>query len=199
MPAGLTLREILKMADALNPGNTVAADLKVSAINQLVNQYFRDYPVLEAVSPITVTAGLQFYVLPDECPVDRVSRLTLDSMLYPYVAQGSNLATMPDNFCTLVAGKLMISPKPIRNMFGLLYYKPRPSALGLDNLDAISSFPVDFHDMLVYGCAARIADIMGNDKKVDRYETKVAILGEKADRVIVKPRQQSVNRSRNWS
>lgn len=201
MVAGLTLREIILLADTL-VSNSVQLTSKVSWINQIMNQAYRDYPTLEAIQPFAVTAGQDMYPLPDDCAEDRVSQFTLLDERYEYFLPDDVSTEDEINRCiTVVNGvALLIYPTPTANGTGMLYYKPRPSQLTIADLDIKPNFPADFHEMLVSGLAARLAktspDTIG---LVSIHESDFLRMAEKADLVITKKRQKRVIRSRAWA
>lgn len=186
------------MVDTLVPGNSITVPIKVNWINQVQNQFFRDYPLTEAFYPYNIEPDQQFYKLPDDCPDDRIKTLTIDGELYPYIPQEQQTELTPERFCTIISGAFMIHPMPTKYMQGFLNYRPRPVQLTVDNPEAVPTFPLDFHEMLVFGCAARIAKAEGNTGLGAVYDNDFAQLAVKADNVLTRPKQKSVSVVRGW-
>lgn len=188
----MKLREILNLVDTMIE-NSISPEIKVKWIDIIQNELFRDYPVPDAVYPF-VTDG-QFYIMPEDCSEDRIQRLVVDGRTYEYVPVSVN--TLLPRFWTVVSEEIMIQPEPSKGLKGFLYYRPRPIELTIDNLDAIPTFPSDFIELLILGCAVRVAKAI-NSEKAQTYQYDFNALAEKARRTLTKPKQRTVNKTRRW-
>lgn len=193
----MKLFEIIEMVDSLVP-NSVPIKEKVKWINQIQNNLFRDYPISEAVQPLIVKRGQQFFPLPVNCAEDRITEVIINDRHYPFVPRSDN-ENVPNFFCTFVSGTLMIYPAPDQQTTGFLYYGARPNKLSEDDMDAEPTFPEDFHNLLVFGCCSLVAL---TDEKTgglsSTYDGKYQELANKADLKLTRNRQKTVNIVRGW-
>lgn len=194
----MKLSEIVETVDMLIP-NSIPLSTKIQWINQLQNQFFRDYPLPETVHPFAVKANQQFYVLPDDCPQDRITEVVVNDRHYPYIPRVDS-ETDVERFCTFVSGTLMIYPNPTEQTLGFLYYKPRPVQMTVETMDAEPTFPLDFHELLVFGCASRVAKANPNTlTQANVFDADYRILAEKADLVLRGAKPNRVAITRGWS
>lgn len=171
--------------------------MKVSWMNQIQNQLYRDYPLPDKTATFSTVKGTDTYDFPADCPEDRVQLLNVGGRDYVY----STIFDADDAFVyywRAIAGKIVLYPIPDQIQSATLYYGPRPVTLTEADLTAIPSFPLDFHELLMVGCAARVAKAVGNLQLASIYEGDYRMLIEKADLVLVKSRQQSVRLVRTW-
>lgn len=194
----MKLYEIIESVDILVPNSVPAAE-KIKWINNIQRTLYRDYPVPEAVQPLIIKPGVQFYPLPENCAEDRITEVVINDRTYPYITRRPDNEDSGDYFCTFVAGTLMIYPPPAMNTVGYLYFKPRPVTLTTDDMQKEPEFPADFHELLVFGCASRVAltkpETTGQSQEFD---LKYRQLAEKADLVLQRKRTSTVNITRRW-
>lgn len=194
----MKLVEIVETVDMLVP-NSIPLSTKVGWINQIQNQLFRDYPLPETVYSFVVKPGQQFYTLPDDCPTDRITELVVNGQKYPFMPR-MDTELEADRFCTFVSGTLMVYPNPAEQLLGFLYYKPRPAQMTPEMMDAEPTFPRDFHELLVFGTASRVAK---SDKdrllQAQVFDNDYRILAEKADLVLRSGKPNRVIVTRGWA
>lgn len=195
----MNLQEILTTVDTMVP-NTLPPGIKIQWINHIQNQLFRDYPVPEAIYPFRTQLGKQFYTLPEDCAEDRIKELVIGKETYPYVEQGAETNYPPERFCSIVTGTLFVHPKPDRAESAFLSYKPRPVQMTADKLEAVPSFPKDYHELLVWGCASRVAKTNPEQLNLANvFDMDFQRLAAKADKDLRKKKQKQVTVSRAWS
>lgn len=193
----MILSEILEQIDILVP-NSLPTSIKVAWINQVQRQMFRDYPLPDKIFAFTTEADTAGYSFPADCPIDRVQHLVIDEIEYPYVSI-SEPTNHHDRYWTSVDGRLLIYPTPTEALTAVLFYRQRPADLSETSLTAEPDFPEDFHEMLVVGCAARVAKVSPETLPlVSMYETDFLRLADRADRQITKYRPKSVRVVRTW-
>lgn len=191
----MILSEILEQVDTMVP-NALSQAIKVSWVNQIQNQLYRDYPFPEAIMQFTVNSGQSLFVLPSDCPEDRIEEVIINEEHYPFLPQN---ASIDGQFCTVVAGTLMIYPEPTAVGTGYLFYKQRPTQLSATDLTVESNFPVDFHELLVLGCASRVAKTSPDTLNLASvFDQDYRILAEKADLVLRRKLPNKVSIVRNW-
>lgn len=192
----MKLSEILEQVDIMVP-NSLSLPLKISWINQIQSEFYRDYPIPDATHAFETIPGTQVYPLPEDCAENRITSVVIDDRIYPYAA--GDLPSTQIRYWTIVAEQMMIYPEPKKTMSGFIYYRPRPPQLTEDDLDEEPLFPSDFQEMLVLGCAARVAKTMPETKDAARvYSNDFTELAKKAKRSLSKPKQRSVTVTRRW-
>lgn len=185
----MTLQEILDDVDARVP-NSVPIAQKVKWINQVQRQLYRDYPLPEAVRWFLTTSGLAFYELPEDCVEGRITHVVVEGKEYPY--RESYEPSML-RFWTIVSGSLVLNPVPDGQYNVLVFYRRRPKDLSPDNLTETPNFPEDYHELLVLGCAKRVAQAMRDVELANNFEMDYQQLAAKAAKEL---RKQSVTRIR---
>jgi hypothetical protein len=190
----LTLEEILKDVDTYVP-NTISTEQKVRWINEIQKQLFRDYPVPDAVYQFETVPGLDYYDLPDDCSTDRITNLVIDEQEY----DGLSLDSEETSFYWIpVEGKLFIQPTPQDVMMGFIYYRPKPIELTSANLSAIPNFPEDYHELLVFGCAARVAKAYQDVDLANNMVSDFNYLADKAKKELRKTKNKTVRIVQDW-
>jgi hypothetical protein len=183
----MTLQEILDDVDG-RVANAVATSQKVKWINQIQRQLFREYPLPEAVDKFSTVSGVQFYPMPDKCVEGRITHLTVNGVEYLYQA---HFEEAKSKFWTIVAGQIMLYPIPDGAYDVLVYYKPRHNELSETRLTEIPNFPEDYHELLVLGCAKRVAQVQRDVDLANNFEADFRELSAKADKEF---RKQSPRR-----
>lgn len=164
----MNLKEILEDIDSEVP-NTFATNQKVRWINDTQRRLYRRFTLPDRVDKFQTVAGVAFYPLPENCPQDRVTSITVDNVLYKYKG-GDEQASF--QFYTFIQGQIMLYPTPEKVVDALVYFEPRPIDMTEDNLNTVPEFPEDYHRLLVLGaaieCAKRLPDItMANNLTTD--------------------------------
>lgn len=192
----MKLSELLGQVDTLVT-NSIHLDTKIAWMNQVQNQLYRDYPLDEAVKVYVIRQNQQIYDLPEDCPEDRISKLVIGKQTYPFVPNSESEYEY-SVFCTVVTGTLMVYPSPLENTDGFLYYNARPLGLSSTMMDQEPTFPRDFHELLVLGCASRVAKSQADFNRASVFDQDYRTLAEKADLVLTKRRQTKVLKARTW-
>lgn len=194
----MKLKEILKLVDTMVE-NSIPAATKILWINLIMNEFYRDYPLPEKFSTFTVRPGQELYKLPDDCPQDRIVALTVDNVPYGYIPSDLSSDITPARFCTIIAEMLMIHPVLPIPQKAILRYKPSPKQLTEEDLEKTPDFPSDFQEMLVMGCAARVAKSKPETVSLaTTFDNDFYVLSERASRVLIRPRQRKVISTRTW-
>lgn len=190
----MKLSEILEQVDVLVP-NSINTNTKVSWINHVQNQLYRDYPLSQAVNLFNLKKGQSLYVLPSDCPEDRIEEVVINDDHYPFVTGGE----ADGRFCAIVAGTLLVHPTPTELGIAFLFYKQRPTQLSASKMDEETNFPVDFQELLVLGCASRVAKSSpGTVNLAAVFDQDYFRLAEKADIVLKRKRQNKMNIVQHW-
>lgn len=164
----MNLQQILDDIDSEVP-NSFTPTQKVRWINETQRRLYRRFTLPDRVDHFQTTAGIAFYSLPDNCPQDRITVVTVDNVPYKYKG-GDERA--PYCFYTFIQGQIMIYPMPDRVVDVLIYHEPRPKDLDPEDLQTVPEFPEDYHRLLVLGaaieCAKRLPDVtMANNLTAD--------------------------------
>ena len=191
----MNVQEMLSMVDAMVP-NDLAPSLKITWMNQVKNQLYRDYPFPEAVYPFVVTPGTRTYPLPSDCPDSGIKKTVIDGKTYEYISSDADV-DFPQ-FCTILLGALVIEPVPSNQTMGFIHYKARPVQLTPEDVTIEPNFPSDFHELLVLGCAVRVAQSEEKLQLAGVFSDDFLRLADKADRVLTKTKPKTVNMVRGW-
>lgn len=191
----MIVKEMLDQVNAMVP-NDLSASIKITFMNQVQNQLFRDYPFPEAIYPFTTTPGTRTYALPGDCPDSGIKKAVINGMTYDYISADTDI-DLP-RFCTILLGALVIEPVPDTSVLGLLHYKARPKQLTTDDLEMVPNFPSDFHELLVLGCAVRVARANDQLNLASVLSDDFLRIADKADRVLTKTKPKQVNMVRGW-
>lgn len=155
----MNLQEILDDIDS-EVSNAFTAKQKVGWINQTLRRLYRRFTLPDRVDKFQTATNVAFYPLPENCPQDRITAITVDNVPYKYKG-GDEEA--PYSFYTFVQGQIMLQPTPYLVVDALVYYSPRPKDLSETDLNAVPEFPEDYHRLLVLGaaieCAKRLPDV----------------------------------------
>jgi len=190
----MTLQEILDDVDS-RIANSVSISKKVKWINLVQRQLFRDYPLPEAIDRFNTVPNLAVYPLPNDCAEDRITNVTVGGDKYDYQSPNEEAH---GQFWTIIVGQLMIYPTPTSVKEVMLYYRPRHNELSENNLDEVPNFPEDYHELLVYGCAERVAQVQRDVDMVNNFAASFAELAEKARRKFKKQQPRRVI-ARRWA
>lgn len=167
----MKLQDILDDIDSEVP-NTFTTKQKLRWINDVQRRLYRRFTLPDRVDRFQTTAGVAFYPLPENCPQDRITAITVGNIPYRYKGGGERATCQ---FYTFVQGQIMLYPTPDAMADGLIYFAPSPKDLDENVLTDIPEFPEDYHRLLVLGaaieCAKRLPDVtMANNLTTDYEE-----------------------------
>ena len=188
----MTLEEILQDVDLLVP-NSIALDVKVRWMNQVQNQLFRDYDIAKAHHMFNLVIGEEFYPLPEDCSEDMIRAVVIEGNTYTFA---DPLDEIKDETYFTYSGLLTIVPSPVKAGIGMLYYLRRPKEINEYVLDREPDFPSDYHEILSYGCAIRVARAEQNYSQLPILETEFARLRHEADVNLTGVKQKTVTITR---
>lgn len=197
----MLLSEILGQVDTMVP-NALSASIKIQWINQVQNELYRDFPVPEGVAVFDTLKDQAAYTLPSDCAEERIRALLINGEEYPFIP-----VTDVDNsgygkfWTTVVTGDILLNPTPDAVYKGVLYYKPRPRQLTENDMNVKPIFPEDFHELLVLGCAARVAKTKAETLgQASMFESDFLRLSERAAyKVLIGRRARQMTKLRSWS
>lgn len=195
----MLLSEILDQVDTMVP-NAITTSTKIQWINQIQNEMYRDFPVPEGVTVFDTVKDQPVYTLPSDCTEDRIRALLIDDEEYPFVPAADAYPGYKKFWTTVVTGDILLNPTPDAVYKGVLYYRPRPRQLTEADMNVKPMFPEDFHEMLVLGCAARVAKTKPETlPQAATFESDFKQLSDRAMyRVHVGRRTHQVSAVRNW-
>lgn len=195
----MILRDILREVGVMVP-NDIPPDILVSWINQVQSSLYRDYPLPDAVYAFAVNVGVQFYNPPVNCPEDRIEKLVINDMEILFLPNNSDVRVDDGTaFWTMIAGQIFISPEPESTKAATLYYRPKPADLTMANLNVVPEFPIDFHELLVLGCAAKAASLNPSMAGLHSIlQGQYLALKERADLLLTRKKQKKVMIHRSW-
>jgi len=173
-----TVQQLLNYVDTYR--NSYTTDMKVGWMDAVQRQIFQDVPHEALPYEFTTVAGFAFYPLPTDCDPLGVKQVVIETKpgsenykTLRYVAVESNERfSLSDEFYSIQANtNLFLNPMPTEQTEGrkvILYYNKRPAALSAANLSAVPDLEEDFHELLVLGTKAKIAEARGEfDDKLE--------------------------------
>lgn len=191
----MKLSEILEDADLLAP-NSFSIAQKVKWLNQTQRQLYRDYPLWNKVYSFSVTGGKSVYPIPSDCQQDGIEAVVIGQSEYAYA--GLVGSTEYRNY-SLVDEKLNLYPIPNDSAQGKVYYRPSPVDLTSSDLEAVPSFPEDYHEILSLGIAYRMAARIQDYKLSTEIEARFRNLANEARLNLVAPKPKRITVARRWS
>lgn len=162
----MNLYEILDDADGRITNISLRHE-KIRWLNQIQRKVFRTINIPSSANIKTVD-GQKLYALATDFPTDRIYRLTVDSVEYPY--RRLDQATVA-YFYYILLTQLGLEPAPSEDDLDIwIFYNKRPVDL-CDNLtdaqiDALTDvalqavtpeLPVDYHELYVFALCEKIA------------------------------------------
>ena len=196
IPMSMTLQEIIDQID-INVPNSLPLSTKIGFVNRIIEEYYRDHPVPDAVYPFITVPGQDFYELPPNCPEDRITKIVVDEKTYAY----RDLRAPQTYFSwSIVAEHVQLYPRPERALDAFIFFRPRPEGMTESDLNTIPGFAYDFQEMLVYGGSQRVAVAMAKPdyERAAYYERQFEKVRDLADRRLRKPSQKRVAIYRPW-
>lgn len=170
----------------------IPLDMQVSWMNQVQSSLYRFYQADEKTFQFTVQPSDAFYELPIDCIPERTRRLVLDDKEIDYVEPNVDVDLISGKQWTIVNKQISFSWVPDQTHTATLYYLPSPSVLSLAAIDAEPSFPSDFIELLIIGCAVKVAmatkamDLLGPLQSQFEYIKRRAeqIIGNKGQKTV---------------
>ncbi len=191
----MLLKEILLDANLLVP-NTLSDEYKVRWLNEIQGQLYRDFTFPDISLAFTTEAGKNFYVLPTDCSRERITSVIVDETHYEYRTIDQNIT----EYCWTIMDDrdLFLYPAPTQNVTAFLNYRPRPQNMSIDMQEEKPDFAEDFHEVLVYGIAVRIARALQNTNRAIELKATFDELHEKAQQNLRPSRNKKVQMNRTW-
>ncbi len=190
----MLLKEILLDANLLVP-NSISENDKVRWLNELQGQLYRDFAFPNVSSTFTAEAGINLYTLPEDCSRERITSVIVGENSYEYRTVDQDIT----DYCwTIIEEKLFIHPSPKQNEVAFLNYRPRPKVMDISMQEEKPDFPEDFHEVLVYGIAVRIARSQQDTNRAVELKVTFDELHEKAQRELRPSRNKKVQMNRTW-
>lgn len=189
----MNLRSMLNEVGILVP-NDIPLDVQVSWMNQVQSSLYRFYQTEETASQFIVQPTDAFYDLPPNCLADRTRRLVLDEKEIPYIVPGEEEELFSeDKYWTIVNNQIALSWIPDKMYTATLYFLARPAALSLDAIDAEAAFPSDFIELLIVGCAAKVAMATKATDLLGPLQMQFESVKRRAEQIIGNKGPKSVN------
>lgn len=192
----MTLHQIIEQID-INVPNSLPTSVKIGFVNRIIEEYYRDHPTPDAIYPFITVPNQEFYVLPSNCPEDRVTTIVVNEVPYKY----RDIRQPGFRFSwSIMAEQVQIVPTPTMALDGFIYFRPRPDGMIEDDMSIVPGFAYDYQEMLVYGGSQRAAAVLVKPdyEKVTYYERQFEKVREIADRKLKKPSQKRIAKYRCW-
>lgn len=189
----MKLRELLTEVNTLVP-NDIPPEVQISWMNQVQSSLYRYYSSSETPFEFVVQPTISFYDFPPDCIEDRVRRLVVgdENMEFIWADEDSELPTdMP--FWTVFNQKIFLSPVPDKMQPATLYYLPSPTQLTIAALDDEVTFPADYIELLVLGCAVKVAIATKALDMAPLLQSQFLMLKDRAEQILGYKKQRRVN------
>lgn len=189
----MNVQQILD-STALLINHDITSAQQVNKLNQLSRQLFREFPLPDKIYKFTMTS-VPYYDLPADCAEDRIRVVIVNGCEYQKLSP--EIQNVTGAFCTVLAGKLFISPN-IEGQEAYLYYGPRHVDLSATKLTETPTFPEDYHEILVYGLAQWIASIQRDTDLVGNFQSEYDDIHKKAMKGLRKMGLKTVRLTTIW-
>lgn len=190
----MLLKEILLDANLLVP-NSISDTIKVSWLNEIQKQLYRDFGYPNTTHRFLAEIGKNIYPLPGNCSRERITSVIIGEFEYDYRTVDQDIT---EHCWTLINGDLFIFPTPSREQDAFLNYRPAPRKMRVDMQEVEPEYPSDFHEVLVYGIAARIARSLQDTNKGIELKMIADELHEKAQKELRPARNKTTQMNRTW-
>lgn len=191
----MLLKEILLDANLLVP-NTISDESKVRWLNELQGQLYRDFAFPNVSTTFTAETGKNLFTLPTDCSRERITSVIVGETNYEYRSIDQDVT---DHCWTVMEEReLFIYPTPTQTVIAFLNYRPRPQRMTIDMQEEKPDFPEDFHEVLVYGIATRIARAEQDTNRAVELKATFDELHEKAQKELRPARNKKVQMNRTW-
>lgn len=190
----LKIKDILLDVNLIIP-NSISDEIKVRWLNETQQQMYRDFGFPDTSFAFTQQPNVELYPLPDNCSRERILNVTVDGAEYEYVSVTEDVR---DQCWTIIDNNIWFYPLPVREKQVFIVYKLAPRDMRLDMQDEEPEFPRDFHEILVYGIAYRVARSMQMIDISDRLQQQMYTLQEEAKRKLRQSNRKKVVTTRAW-
>lgn len=191
----MLLKDILEEADLYVP-NALSQEQKIRFINETQRKLYRDFPLAEAAHTFQTVPGTFYYAFPWNVTDEQVTAVFIGDKEYHYQTLED---TRKSNVYTLLEGQLFVQPTPTDVLSGYVQYKKRPTDLTINDLaNEVPSFP-DYHELLVLGCAQKLAIVEKDFKAAGEFEVRYQNLVMDAIRKTKRIKIKRVRQVRGWS
>lgn len=190
----MLLKEILLDANLLVP-NSINDETKVRWLNEIQGQLYRDFPFPDTSFSFTAEPGFNLYLIPVDCSRERITSVIVGNDIYDY----RTVDQEETQHCwTIIDNHLFIHPAPNQNTTAFLNYRPAPKEMLIAMQDIEPTYPSDFHEVLVYGIAARIARSLQDTNRALELKAYSDELHDKAQKDMRPSRNKVVQMNRSW-
>ena len=190
----MLLKEILLDANLLVP-NSINDEIKVRWLNEIQGQLYRDFPFNDTSFRFTAEPGFNLYTIPEDCSRERITSVIVGDNLYEYRTIDQEVT----DYCWVMSDEnLFIHPTPSQNTSAYLNYRPGPKEMLTTMQDVEPDYPSDFHEVLVYGIAARIARSLQDTNRAVELKSYSDELHDKAQKDMRPSRNKTVQMNRMW-
>ena len=190
----MKLKDILFDVNLMVP-NDINDETKVRWLNEQQRQLYRDFGFPDTSFAFQTTVGTQLYPLPENCSRERILSLVIDDQDYEYVSMDEDVK---DQCWTIIEGNLWIYPEPRATQQAFLVYKPLPADIRIDMMEEEPEFPRDFHEVLVYGVAKRVANSLQQYDTAANMHQYMLQLQDEAKKKLRQNNRKKVVQTRLW-
>lgn len=190
----MLLKDIILDANLLVP-NSINDEVKVRWLNEIQKQLYRDFAFPNTSRFFMTIAGIDIYPLPHDCSRERITSVIVGEDVYEYRTVDQDIT---EHCWTIINENLFIHPVPRQGTKAYLNYRPAPPKMRIDMQDEEPSFPKDFHEVLVYGIATRIARSQQDSNRAAELHAIYFDLHEKAQKELRPARNKKVQINRTW-
>lgn len=190
----LKLKEILLDVNLIIP-NSISDEIKVRWLNETQRQMYRDFGFPDTSFAFEQQPNVELYPLPENCSRERIISVSVDGMEYEYVSMTEDVR---DRCWTIIDENIWFYPLPTVAKQVYVVYKPAPRDMRLDMQEIEPDFPQDFHEILVYGIAYRVARSMQIIDLSERLQQQMYTLQEEAKRKLRPNNRKKVVMTRHW-
>lgn len=189
----MNLQEIFNET-ALLIHHDLTPEQMVNRINQKSRQLFREFPLPDKIYRFT-TKSTPYYDLPLDCAEDRIRILVIGETEYEKLTP--EIQSVKGPFCSVFVGKLYVNPNPV-GKDAYLYYRPRHVNLTASNLQAVPSFPEDYHEIFVFDLAKFAAMTQRDVDLANNFQAEVDDLERRARKGLKKMGLRRVKETMIW-
>lgn len=190
----MLLKEILLDANLLVP-NSINDETKVRWLNEIQGQLYRDFSFNDTSFRFTAEPGFNLYAIPEDCSRERITSVIVGDNTYEYRTIDQEVT----EYCWVMSDEnLFIHPAPLQNTSAYLNYRPGPKEMTIDMQEVEPTYPNNFHEVLVYGIAARIARSLQDANRAIELKAYADELHDKAQKDMRPSRNKVVQMNRTW-
>lgn len=175
--------------------NSINDEKKVRWLNETQRQLYRDFGFPDTSFAFMQQPGVEIYPIPDNCSRERIVSVSVANMEYEYVSMTEDVR---HRCWTLIDNNIWFYPLPDQEKQVYIVYKPMPHDMRLDMQDEEPEFPTDFHEILVYGIAYRVARAMQQHDLSEKWQSQMYLLHEEAKKKLRPNNRKNVVMTRAW-